>query len=112
MTNSLCFSIVFQSIFMVVVWGLPTFTVIYQYMQMNDLPLGLSISFNIAIYFSPISLFSMAIMSSYQEVVLQHQNEIISRIKLACNTMLSILKDENLNGMEARKNLARCTISH
>ena len=46
----------------------------------------------------------MAIMSSYQEVVLQHQNEIISRIKLACNTMLSILKDENLNGMEARKN--------
>ena len=37
---------------MVVVWGLPTFTVIYQYMQVNDLPLGLSISFNIAIYFN------------------------------------------------------------
>ena len=107
LTNSLCFSIVFQLIFMVVVWGLPTFTVIYQYMQVNDLPLGLSISFNIAIYFSPISLFSMAIMSSYQEVVLQHQNEIISRIKLACNTLLSILKDENLNGMEARKKLSQ-----
>ena len=107
LTNSLCFSIVFQSIFMVVVWGLPTFTILYQYMQTNDLPLGLSISFNIAIYFTPIPLFSMAIMGSYQEIVLQHQNEIISRIKLSCNTLLSIVKDENLNGIEARKKLSQ-----
>ena len=107
LTNSLCFSIVFQSIFMVVVWGLPTFTILYQYMQTNDLPLGLSISFNIAIYFTPIPLFSMAIMGSYQEIVLQHQNEIISRIKLSCNTLLNIVKDENLNGMEARKKLSQ-----
>ena len=107
LTNSLCFSIVFQSIFMVVLWGLPTFTILYQYMQTNDLPLGLSISFNIAIYFTPIPLFSMAIMGSYQEIVLQHQNEIISRIKLSCNTLLNIVKDENLNGMEARKKLSQ-----
>ena len=107
LTNSLCFSILFQSIFMVVVWGLPAFTILYQYMQTNDLPLGLSISFNIAIYFTPIPLFSMAIMGSYQEIVLQHQNEIISRIKLSCNTLLNIVKDENLNGMEARKKLSQ-----
>ena len=107
LTNSLCFSILFQSIFMVVVWGLPTFTIIFQYNQTNDLPIGLSIAFNIAIYFTPISLFSMAIMGSYQEIVLQHQNEIISRIKLSCNTLLNIVKDENLNGMEARKKLSQ-----
>ena len=77
LTNSLYFAIVFQIILMMFMWGLPTFTIIFQYNQTNDLPIGLSIAFNIAIYFTPISLFSMAIMGSYQEIVLQHQNEIV-----------------------------------
>ena len=49
----------------------------------------------------------MAIMSSYQEVVLQHQMKLFLVLSLLVSSMLSILKDENLNGMEARKKLSQ-----
>eukprot|EP00943_MAST-04B_sp_MAST-4B-sp1_P002556 g2556.t1 len=107
LTNDIYVNIASQIVFMSIVWGLPVFTIVYQYNQTNDLPIGLSFAFTVAIYFTPIPLLAMSIMGAYQEIVLLHQSEIISRIKMTCKLLLSILKDEELHGMEARKKISK-----
>ena len=90
-----------------ILWALPVFTILLPYAQRGDLPVGVQIGFYTYIYGSPLASIAAMLNMHFAGIVPLHQKEVIVRIRNAIKVMSTILSDEKLSGIEARKRISK-----